>query len=119
MTRRRRCGRCRLTAAHWRARSRAGPPHSFGPPPSKRPRSSAKPACGWRARGAHRAGDDRELRRHRTGVTGPAGTFVELGASRYQRRAVGSNHIVEVVTTDIAVLTVWHGGLGPVPINTL
>lgn len=54
------------------------------------------------------------------GFTGPAGTFVVNSAPPDTNGAVGPNHIVEVVNTDIAVFTKSGTAVfGPVPINTL
>ena len=54
------------------------------------------------------------------GFTGPAGTFTVNSAPPDTNAAVGPNHIVETVNTDLAVFN--KGGtpiFGPVPINTL
>jgi len=54
------------------------------------------------------------------GFRGPAGTFVVNSAPPDTNAAVGPNHIVETVNTDLAVFN--KSGtvlLGPVPINTL
>src|SRR4030095_12209989 len=54
------------------------------------------------------------------GFTGPAGTFVVNSAPPDTNGAVGPNHVVEVVNTDLAVFSKAGTPLfGPVPLNTL
>jgi len=54
------------------------------------------------------------------GFTGPAGTFAVNSAPPDTNGAVGPNHVVEVVNTDLAVFSKSGTPLfGPVPINTL
>ena len=55
------------------------------------------------------------------GVTGPAGTFNVNSAPPDTNAAVGPNHVVETVNTDLAVFSKTTGAMvfGPVPINTL
>src|SRR5262245_22440429 len=55
------------------------------------------------------------------GVTGPGGTFTVNSAPPDTNAAVGPNHIVETVNTDLAVFNKTTGAIvfGPVPINTL
>jgi hypothetical protein len=54
------------------------------------------------------------------GFTGPSGTFVVNSAPPDTNGAVGPNHVVEVVNTDLAVFSKSGTPLfGPVPINTL
>jgi hypothetical protein len=54
------------------------------------------------------------------GFTGPAGTFVVNSAPPDTNGAVGPNHFVEVVNTDLAVFSKSGTPLfGPVPINTV
>src|SRR3954465_6391010 len=54
------------------------------------------------------------------GFTGPAGTFTVNSAPPDTNAAVGPNHIVETVNTDLAVFNKAGTPIfGPVPINTL
>ena len=54
------------------------------------------------------------------GFTGPAGTFTVNSAPPDTNAAVGPNHIVETVNTDLAVFNKSGTPIfGPVPINTL
>src|SRR5438105_4843027 len=55
------------------------------------------------------------------GVTGPGGTFTVNSAPPDTNAAVGPNHVVETVNTDLAVFNKTTGAIvfGPVPINTL
>ena len=55
------------------------------------------------------------------GVTGPAGTFTVNSAPPDTNAAVGPNHVVETVNTDLAVFDKTTGAIvfGPVPINTI
>ena len=55
------------------------------------------------------------------GVTGPAGTFSVNSAPPDTNAAVGPNHVVETVNTDLAVFNKTTGAIvfGPVAINTL
>jgi hypothetical protein len=55
------------------------------------------------------------------GVTGPGGTFTVNSAPPDTNAAVGPNHIVETVNTDLAVFNKATGAIvfGPVAINTL
>lgn len=54
------------------------------------------------------------------GFTGPAGTFTVNSAPPDTNAAVGPNHIVETVNTDLAVFNKAGTAIfGPVPINTL
>jgi pre-peptidase len=55
------------------------------------------------------------------GVSGPAGTFTVNSAPPDTNAAVGPNHIVETVNTDLGVFSKTTGAMvfGPVPINTL
>ena len=55
------------------------------------------------------------------GVTGPGGTFTVNSAPPDTNAAVGPNHVVETVNTDLAVFNKTSGVIvfGPVPLNTL
>ena len=54
------------------------------------------------------------------GFTGPAGTFIVNSAPPDTNGAVGPNHFVEIVNTDLAVFNKTGTPLfGPVPIDTL
>src|SRR5262249_21630100 len=55
------------------------------------------------------------------GVTGPSGTFTVNSAPPDTNAAVGPNHVVETVNTDLAVFSKTTGAIvfGPVAINTL
>src|SRR5471030_556183 len=54
------------------------------------------------------------------GFTGPAGTFVVNSAPPDTNGAVGPNHFVEIVNTDLAVFSKTGTPLfGPVPIDTI
>src|SRR5262249_32692058 len=55
------------------------------------------------------------------GVSGPGGTFTVNSAPPDTNAAVGPNHVVETVNTDLAVFNKTTGAIvfGPVPINTL
>jgi len=54
------------------------------------------------------------------GFTGPAGAFMVNSAPPDPNSAIGPNHIVEVVNTDVAIFNKSGTAVfGPVPINTL